>query len=63
MSRDALLKKLDAILIAAERERMWGTIEIQLNDGVPALLRKSETEKLSTRTGEKRADFTQRNYT
>jgi hypothetical protein len=34
---------------------MWGTVEIQFNDGTPALIRKSETEKLSTRTGDERA--------
>jgi hypothetical protein len=46
MTRGALLRKLDAILSAAEQERMWGTIDIELKDGVPQLLRKSTTEKL-----------------
>jgi hypothetical protein len=55
MTKNALLKKLETAIEDAERSRMWGTIEIQFNDGVPALLRKSETEKLATRTGDKRA--------
>jgi hypothetical protein len=46
MTRSALLKKLDAMLSAAEQERMWGTIDIELKDGVPQLLRISTTEKL-----------------
>lgn len=55
MTRAALLKKLEALIDDAARTRMWGTVEIQFNDGEPALIRKSETEKLITRTGEQRA--------
>jgi hypothetical protein len=55
MTKTALLKKLEAEIDAAERNRMWGTVEIQFNDGVPSLIRKSATEKLSTRTGDDRA--------
>jgi hypothetical protein len=47
MTRNALLKKLDAIMADAERNRMWGQLEIEIRDGEATLLRKSTTEKLS----------------
>jgi hypothetical protein len=47
MTRNALLKKLDAIMADAERSRMWGQLEIEIRDGEATLLRKSTTEKLS----------------
>lgn len=46
MNKATLLKKLDALLDEAERTRMWGTIDIEIKEGVPQLLRKSTTEKL-----------------
>jgi len=46
MTKQALLKKLDAMLDDAATNRTYGTIEIQISDGTPALLRKSTTEKL-----------------
>lgn len=46
MTKDALLKKLDAMLTTAEKERTWGNLEIELRDGAPVLVRKSTTEKL-----------------
>jgi hypothetical protein len=55
MTKAALLKELEASIDDAARTRMWGTVEIQFNDGEPALIRKSETKKLITRTGEQRA--------
>lgn len=48
MNRDQLLKKLAALIDEAQRTRMYGVVEIQFSDGVPALLRKSVTEKLCT---------------
>jgi len=48
MMKDALLKKLDAMLTSVERERAWGQIEIELKDGEPTLLRKTITERLDT---------------
>ena len=48
MNREQLLKKLTALIDEAQRTRMYGLVEIQFSDGVPALLRKSTTEKLCT---------------
>ena len=48
MTKSALLKKLEIMLDDAEQARTYGTIEIQISDGTPALLRKSTTEKLCT---------------
>lgn len=55
MTKTQLLRKLEAMIDDAERTRMWGLVEVQFSDGEPALLRKSQTEKLTTRTGEQRA--------
>jgi hypothetical protein len=51
MSRDELIRKLATMLADMETRREYGTVEIQVSEGVPALLRKSTTEKLCT--GEK----------
>jgi len=48
MTKDALLKKLDAMLTSAEREAEWCQITIECKDGRPDLLRKMTTEKLNT---------------
>jgi hypothetical protein len=50
LSRE-LIRELETILTEMENRREYGTIEIQVSDGVPALLRKSTTKKLCT--GEK----------
>jgi hypothetical protein len=52
MTKQALLEKLSSMLDEAARSHTYGTIEIQLSDGVPALLRTAKTEKLQS-TGEK----------
>jgi hypothetical protein len=46
MEKPELLKKLDTMLDSAARERTWGSIEIEIRDGVPVVLRKASTEKL-----------------
>lgn len=46
MTKNLLLKKLDAILTTAEQERMWGNLEIEIRNGVAVVIRKSTTEKL-----------------
>lgn len=51
VDKQTLLRKLDAMLEEFARNRSYGLIEIQISDGVPALLRKSTTEKLQN-TGE-----------
>jgi hypothetical protein len=45
--RQKLLKKLDSILDEFERARTWGTIEIEIREGVPNFVRKMTTEKLT----------------
>jgi hypothetical protein len=47
MDRATLLKKLDDALEEWERTRTWGTIEIEVHDGAPALLRKETKEKFT----------------
>jgi hypothetical protein len=44
--RASLIRKLERMLDDAAREHTYGSIEIQLSDGMPALLRQSSTEKL-----------------
>jgi hypothetical protein len=46
VEREKLIHKLDGMLDSAARERTWGSIEIELRDGVPVILRKASTEKL-----------------
>lgn len=48
MTKDALLKKLDAMLTSANAERLYGQIEIEIKDGEPSLLRKTYTERLDS---------------
>ncbi len=50
MDRQAILRKLEAILDDAERAHTWGSIEIELRDGLPKLLRKTNQEKLTEDT-------------
>jgi hypothetical protein len=38
---------LEKLLEDLKQARFWGSIEIQLQDGVPTIFRKSETVKLS----------------
>ena len=46
MTRPDLIKKLEGILTDAERSRLFGTIEIELRDGQPTVLRTLKTEKI-----------------
>jgi len=39
---------IDKILRELETQRFWGSVEIELRDGKPALLRKSETIKFDS---------------
>jgi hypothetical protein len=57
MTRNALLKKLDAMLASAEADRMYGQIEIEIKEGEPTLLRKSATERLDTDRERTRGQF------
>lgn len=51
MDKQALLRKLDAILDEAARDGTWGSIEIEFQYGKPTLLRELKTEKLQDSTG------------
>lgn len=46
MTKTALLKKIDNMLDAAVRSRLYGVIEIEFRAGEPIFSRKSEQEKL-----------------
>ncbi|HEY2393977.1 MAG TPA: hypothetical protein VGK22_22575 [Candidatus Angelobacter sp.] len=60
MNKEQLLKKLTALIDEAQRTRMYGLVEIQFSDGVPALLRKSTTEKLCTGEKSRAQDYSSR---
>lgn len=47
MDRKALVKKLEAMLDDFEKQRAWGTIEIEIRDGLPNFIRKMITEKIA----------------
>ncbi len=47
MMKTDLLKKIDIILTDLERTRAWGTIEVEIRDGQPNMIRRSINEKLS----------------
>ena len=46
MTRQELLKKLDALLAKAETERMFGAIEIIIRGGRATVISKTETDRL-----------------
>jgi hypothetical protein len=48
MTKAALLKKIDTILDELERGRAWGTIEVEVRDGQPNMIRRTVNEKLIT---------------
>lgn len=46
MNKAQLLRRLEAIVDDFERTRAWGTIEVELRDGMATLCRKTITERL-----------------
>jgi hypothetical protein len=50
------LKKLETILQNAERSQLWGTVELQFNNGELATIRESKVTKLQSRRGNSRDD-------
>jgi len=48
VANTTLLKRLETLIDEAQRTHMYGLVEIQFSDGLPALIRKSTTEKLCT---------------
>ena len=51
MEKQTLRQKLETMLDEAEHPRTWGTMEIELREGVLNLLRKSTTKNLQDITG------------
>lgn len=46
MMKTQLLKKVEAAIDDAERQRTFGTLEIEFRAGEPVFIRKMQTEKL-----------------
>jgi hypothetical protein len=47
VDRETLVRKLNNLLDAAERDQEWGKIEIEIKQGVPILLHHLVTEKIN----------------
>lgn len=53
MNRDQLMKKIEALVDAAARGKMYGKIEIEFQAGAAVYIRKTEQEKIfQTPTGD-----------
>lgn len=46
MTKPEMLRKLDGVLDQLERERTFGSIEIEIRDGKPVVMRTTKTDKL-----------------
>jgi hypothetical protein len=46
-TKTALLRKIEIILDELERTRAWGTIEIEVREGLPNFVRRTLTEKIA----------------
>jgi hypothetical protein len=57
VTKDALLKKLTAAIDDAERQRMFGTLEIEFRSGEPVFFRKHQQEKLDTEPRDDRQTY------
>ena len=49
MTKQELVGKLDSMLDEMARQRAYGTIELEVRDGAPILIRKTTTEKVESR--------------
>jgi hypothetical protein len=58
VDRAALIRKLEAMLDDAARSRMFGTIEVEIREGAPILLRTIKTEKIQCTGDETHANKT-----
>ncbi len=47
MTKQALLKRIEIILDELERTRAWGTIEVEVREGQPNMIRRSINEKIA----------------
>lgn len=48
---------IDKYITEAQRARFWGSLQLDFQDGALALIRKEETIKIKTRTGNNRDDY------
>jgi hypothetical protein len=55
VTRPELFEKLGALLDQAERDRTFGTMELELRDGKLVLLRTIKTEKIEDRGNDSHA--------
>ena len=46
MDRETLVRKLNAILDEWQRTHAWGTVEIEVREGIPNMMRTTKNEKL-----------------
>ncbi len=60
MTRNPLLKKLEAAIDQAVGQRLYGNIEIEFRNGVPVILRSAKTEKLDDGENNRHAEAYQR---
>ena len=51
MNREQLIKKLEVALDEWEKNHTWGTIELEIHDGLTVLLRKETKEKFTSTGG------------
>lgn len=57
MTKDLLMKKLEAAVTEAERLRMFGTLEVEFRAGEPVFFRKHQQEKLDTENRDDRQAY------
>ncbi len=55
MSKMQILRKLETILDEMEHGKTWGTVELEVRDGAPVLIRKITTEKIESAEGKSHA--------
>ncbi len=54
MPKIDLMKKLEAVVDEMARGRIWGTLQVDFQNGEATMLRKTLTEKLPTDEGNRR---------
>jgi hypothetical protein len=47
VNKQALLKKIENMLDELERNRAWGTVEIEVREGQPNMVRRTINEKIA----------------
>jgi hypothetical protein len=60
MEQPELMKKLETLLDDMKRRRVFGTIDIEIREGTPVLIRKIETEKIQSTGNSTHANKLQR---